>query len=41
MDLKRRDLEQQLCSSALTFERAIFPDAEIEIFLLLFKDNSV
>ena len=41
MDLKRWDLEQQLCSSALTFARAVFPDAEIEIALLLCKDNSV
>lgn len=41
MNLERWDLEQQLCSSALTSERAIFPDAEIEISFLLCTDNSV
>lgn len=33
-------LKQQLCSSALTLERALFPDIEVEVSLL-FDDNAV
>lgn len=34
-------LKQQLCSSALTLERALFPDIEVKVSLLLFEDNAV